>query len=317
VNENLTLTEIQSPSDLFGQVKSETIGNIPDCHGRSWCESMTLEKKLEMWIEAYCFDVRPITRERFKEMNDIFRTIYKDHRFWRYQTEENRDSYYEDALSNMWQYFWNNLCEVKTARKRSPLVPLAFWWKWYLEIENNLSDLERFESWFFCFVDHQLSMKARSFLDTRDYAVGRLLTNLKGHLQNIESQMRKDMTHQKQPRVNGDNNPEDPMNELPNPEPNLAVRQFEEFLNLLEEDRMGELKDKDNTLRGIKKSTAPYELTAQTYLLMRYRDDKTIQQIADELDIPRGSLQGGAKPTRWKALAQKYAEMAMNNLGQE
>jgi DNA-directed RNA polymerase specialized sigma24 family protein len=229
---------------------------------------MTLEKKLEMWIEAYCCDVRPITRKRFKEMNDIFYTIYNDRRFQKYQNAKN----FGDALSNMWLYFFNNLCEVTTARTSG------------------------------------------SFLDTRDYAVGRLLTNFKGHLQNIESQMWKDMIRQEQPRINEDGNLKDPINDLPNPEPNLAVRQFEEFLNLLEKDPMGELQDPVNTLRGIKKS---YELTAQTYLLMRYRDDKTIQQIADQLDIPRGTLQGSAKPTRWKALAHKYAEMAMNNLGQE
>lgn len=312
MNENVTSTDVQSPNKSFGLVKSETIGNTPDCHGRLCGKSMTLEKKLEMWIEASCCDVRPITRQRFKELNDIFSTIYTDHRFWCCRNAENRD-YYEDALSKMWLYFRNNLCEVTTARKRSPLVPLAFWWKWYLEIENNPSDLERFESWFFCFADHQLSMKARSFLDTRDYAVGRLLKNLKGHLQNIPL----DMIPQESPRINEDGNLKDPINELPNPEPNVDLLQFEKFLDLLEEDATGELKDKPNTLFGkTVKTQETYTLTAQIYLLMRYRDDKTIKQIAIKLDIPVQSIYSSPKLTRWKALARKYAEMAMDEVSE-
>jgi hypothetical protein len=272
VDENLTLTAAQGSRDLFRQPTSGIIGNILDCNSCVCCKSMTLEEKLELWIEAYCCEPSPHPR-RVAELNAIFREIYNDRRFWRYRNVENR-CYYEDALSKMWLYFWNNLCETTTAKTRG------------------------------------------SFLETRTYAIGRLLTNLKGNLRNINIQMQKDLTSQEHPRINGDGVVKDPISELPNPEPNLALRQFKEFLNLLEEDPMGELQDPVNTLCGTKK---PYELTAQTYLLMRYRDDKTIQQIADELDIPYGTLQGqgSGKPARWKALARKYAEMAINNLEED
>jgi hypothetical protein len=267
VNEDLTLTDAQGSRDLPRLPKSGRISNTPDCKGYLGSNSMTLEKRLENWIEAHCIETKP-QPQRVTELNAIFRDIYRDRRFWRYRNDKNR-GYYEDALSKMWLYFWNNLCETTTARTSG------------------------------------------SFLKTRTYAIGRLLTNLKGQLKNIESQILKDPA---QPPINEDGVVEDPINKLPNPEPNLALRQCKNFLNLLEEDPEGELQNSDNTLRGIKKSTQePYKLTAQTYLLMRHRDDMTIQQIADELDIPRGTLLGGAKPTKWKALARKYAEIAINN----
>ena len=157
--------------------------------------------------------------------------------------------------------------------------------------------------------------KSGSFFETCDYAVGRLLTNLDGHLKNIEKRRQKEASHQEEPRINDDGYITDPVDNIPNPEPELASRQFEAFVKLLEEDRKGELNAKDFTICGTTRTTKkPYMLTAQTYLLMRYRDDMTIQQIADELDIPRGSLQGGAKPKKWKALARMYAQMAMDSV---
>jgi hypothetical protein len=140
-----------------------------------------------------------------------------------------------------------------------------------------------------------------SFLETRTYAVGRLLTNLKGHLKNLQR----------------DPNLPDLPPELPSPKLSVASLQFEEFLKLLATDATGELKANENTLRGKNKTTdEPYELTAQTYLLMRHRDEKTIQAIADELGIPRGTLQGGSKPTRWKALERKLAEIAVDSISE-
>ena len=152
-----------------------------------------------------------------------------------------------------------------------------------------------------------------SFLETRTYAVGRLLTNLKGHLRNIQEQRRREFSDQEEPRINDDGTVTDPVDKLPNPEPELAPRQWDEFVRLLEEDKDGELNAEDNTLRG---REGAYTLTAQTFLLMYYRDGMTIHEIAEELHIPRGSLQGGAKPTRWKALARKYAGMAMESVSQ-
>lgn len=276
MDENVILTAAQGSRDLSRPPTSRIIGNIPDYNSRLCYRSMTLEERLEIWIEAHCLETS-LQPRRVAELNAIFNEIYRDRRFWRYRNADNR-CYYEEALSKMWLYFWRNLCKITTARTSG------------------------------------------SFLETRTYAIGRLLTNLNGHLRNIERQMGRDLTHQEQPRINEDDVVEDPTNELPHPKPNLAVRQFKKFVNLLEEDPEGELQDPVNTLSGIRQSTqAPYELTAQTYLLMRYRDDKTIQQIADELDIPHGTLQGqgSGKPARWKALARKYAEMAMNNLEED
>jgi RNA polymerase sigma factor (sigma-70 family) len=111
-----------------------------------------------------------------------------------------------------------------------------------------------------------------------------------------------------------------PVYELPNPEPELdldLIEVFEVFLQLIERDPEGELKHEENTLRGKKTHTGEtYALTAQTYLLMRYRDNMTIQQIADELCIPRGSLQGSIKPKKWKELAYKYALMAKESISE-
>jgi hypothetical protein len=154
-----------------------------------------------------------------------------------------------------------------------------------------------------------------SFLQTRPYAVGRLLINLKGQLSNIQKQQQVQFSHQQEPRIDDDGNIKNPADEVSNPEPKLASLQFEAFLHLLETDLTGELNDPANTLYGTTVTTKePYILTAQTYLLMRHRDDMTIQQIADTLDIPRGTLQGRGKPTKWKELERKLAEIAMDSV---
>jgi DNA-binding transcriptional regulator YiaG len=286
-----------------------------DRNGHLDARTMNLETRLEIWIVARCQEIHPQPR-RVAELNAIFSSIYSDPRFWQYRNTSNYD-YYEDALSKMWDYFFHNLCEVKTARKKSPLVPVIFWWKWYLKLENDQPiNFKIFESWFFCLAEHHLSRKARSFLETRDYAVGRLLVNLKGHLKNIGI-AQGEISHIQPPPM-GETNI-DPIHSWPNPEPNLALRQFEAFLYLLETDPTGELNAKTNTLHGIKASTKettqePYTLTGQTYLLMRHRDDMTIQQIADTLDIPRGTLQGYGKPTKWRELERKFAQMAMDSV---
>ena len=57
-------------------------------------------------------------------------------------------------------------------------------------------------------------------------------------------------------------------------------------------------------------------LTAQTCLLMRHRDEMTLQQIAAKLGISCGSLQGGKKPTKWKALGRKFAQMAIDSVSE-
>jgi hypothetical protein len=276
--------------------------------------SMSLETRLEIWIVAHYQEKNPRPR-RVAELNAIFNSIYNDPRFWQYRNVKNYD-YYEDALLQMWESFLLNVCEVKTARKKSPLISATFWWKWYLKLENDHPiDLERLDSWFFCLAEHHLSRKARSFLETRDYAVGRLLVNLKGHLKNIEIAGGK--TPIEPPPTGEDGTEINPFDRLPNPEPDLTRLQFDAIVHLLETDPTGELNAKTNTLHGIKASTKettqePYSLTAQTYLLMHYRDDMTIQQIADTLDIPRGTLQGRGKPTRWKELGRKLAEMAID-----
>lgn len=270
--------------------------------------TLTLEKRLEIWIVARCHEQNPRPR-RVAELNAIFRDIYTDPRFWRYRNEGNRD-YYEDALSRMWQYFFLNLCQTTTARKiSSERIPLwricLFVWM----VESSFCSLMRYA--------FAKMFSPLSFLETRTYAVGRLLTNLDGQLKNIQKRRQEEASIQVQGRINDDGEIADPVDNVPNPEPEVASRQFEAFLKLLEEDSEGELNAETNTLHGKKvKTNEPYTLTAQTYLLMRHRDDKTIQQIADELDIPRGTLQGGAKPTKWKALERKLAEMAMDSVSE-
>jgi hypothetical protein len=152
-----------------------------------------------------------------------------------------------------------------------------------------------------------------SFFQTRTYAVGRLLTYLDGQLKNIQKQSQTQSSGRTEPRIDDDGNLVNPVDELPNSEPDLAKLQFDTFVHLLETDPTGELNAEDNTLCG---REGAYTLTAQTYLLMYYRELKTIHQIASELHIPRGSLQGGTKPTKWKALARKYAQMAINSVSE-
>jgi hypothetical protein len=232
----------------------------------------TLEERIETWIYAECNEPKPQTRQRFRELNLIFRNIYTDPRFWQYQNYVNRN-YYEEALSRMWRYLRLNLCEATTARKSG------------------------------------------SFLKTRTYAIGRLLTNLKGHLKNIQIEIGAGPEIPINPIISDDGTVLDPFEILPNSKPDIAARQFDALLHLLEADSTGELNDPVNALRGTTKTTQqPYVLTAQTYLLMRYRDDMTIQQIADTLDIRHGSVQGGAKPTKWKELARKFARTAIDSV---
>jgi hypothetical protein len=150
-----------------------------------------------------------------------------------------------------------------------------------------------------------------SFLETRTYAVGRLLTYLNGQLKNLRNRRQQEASNQVQGRDNGNGEVNDLVNELPNPEPEVASRQFEAFVKLLEQDPIGELNAEENTLCG---KEGAYTLTAQTYLLKRYRDEMTIHQIADELKIPRGTLQDQrGKPGKWKELARKYAQLAIDS----
>jgi hypothetical protein len=153
--------------------------------------------------------------------------------------------------------------------------------------------------------------KSGSFLETRSVAVGRLLTNLKSHLRNIQMEMR---------HVNSLPIPNEidtlidfieVLSMLSNPEPDLAAQQYEALLSLLESDPTGELTAEENTLRG---KEGAYTLTAQRFLLMRHRDGMTMHQIADQLGIPRGALQGGAKLTQWKELERKFAQMAIDSV---
>jgi hypothetical protein len=274
------VTRSESQSLIHSQNLPETVpisGRIEgdrNCKGYLGYKSMTLEERLEIWILAHCTEENP-RPQRVAELNAVFRSIYCDRRFWRYRNSENY-YYYEEALSLMWQFFMRNLCEATTAKKNG------------------------------------------SFLETRSFAVGRLLISLKGNLQNLCLGILRDASRREQPRLNDDGTIDDPVDGLvypepaPDPEPDPQVV-FKVFLKLIAEDSEGELNHKDNTLRGRKiNSEEFYELTAQRYLLMRYQENKGIQQIADELCIPRGSVQGGVKPKRWKELARKYAQMAKN-----
>ena len=103
--------------------------------------------------------------------------------------------------------------------------------------------------------------KSGSFLETRTYAVGRLLTNLNGHLKNIREQKQQESSRQDKGRINDDGAVADLVNEVPNPKLELASLQFEAFLKLLETDPTGELNDSSNTLRGTMTTThEPYLL---------------------------------------------------------
>jgi DNA-directed RNA polymerase specialized sigma24 family protein len=282
VNDALTPIKTQKLSYLPNLTKIapifRTISRDPDRNGWLGSKSMaTLEEKLEDFIFKHCRETIP-QPQRVAEMNAILRDINKDRRFLQYRNSENPDDY-EDALRLMWRHFERNLCEATTARK------------------------------------------VGSYYKTRTYAVNRLLASLKGNLQNIRKNRYQEEAKKEQPRMDSDGVYVDPLDELPSPESEPEPEYdpagvWKIFLELLEENSTGELNDKANTLHGVKASTRettkePYTLTAQTYLLMRHRDGMTIQQIADELDIPRGAVQGGAKPTRWRDLARKFAQMAM------
>jgi hypothetical protein len=242
--------------------------SFDSCSGQESMTTLTLEKRLEDWIYAECNEPKPQTPRRFRELNVIFRDIYLDPRFWRYQNQGNFD-YYDEAISRMWRYFRRYLCQAPP------------------------------------------EIKSGSFLETRTYAVGRLLTNLKGHLKNIQIDLGKSNGLLLQPKPDPDGMDINPVEMLPNPEPDLAVRQYEAFIQLLKKDPTGELTVEENTLRG---REGAYTLTAQKYLLMRHEDEMTIQEIADTLGIPRGSVQGGAKPTKWKELERRLAQMAIDSV---
>jgi hypothetical protein len=246
--------------------RQQTPKSQADLEGGARSQSMTLEAKLADWIKRKCTESPP-SRSLHRELNQIFREIYKDRRFWRYLTQENA-LFYEDALHLMWRYFDRNLCVATTARKSS------------------------------------------SFFDTRSTAVGRLLKSLKGNLKNLEKRQQTERSHQNV-KTDDEGDVVDLEDYVPSAKPELALLQFDAFLLLLETDPTGELRAEENYLCGRDNA---YQLTAQQYLLMRHRDDKTIQQIADELGIPRGSVQGGAKPTRWKQLERKLAEMARDSV---
>jgi hypothetical protein len=253
-------------TDSFGKMEDDR--SFDSCSGQESMTVLTLEERLKNWIYAECNEPKPQTSQRFHELNVIFRDIYLDPRFWRYQNQGNFD-YYDEAISRMWRYFQSYLCQAPS------------------------------------------EIKSGSFLETRTYAVGRLLTNLQGHLKNIQIDISKNNSLLLQPKPDPDGMDINPIEMLPNPEPDLAVRQYEAFVELLKDDPTGELTAEENTLRG---REGAYTLTAQKYLLMRHEDDMTIQEIADTLGVPRGSVQGGAKPTKWKELERRLAQMAIDSV---
>jgi hypothetical protein len=279
VNDDVTPRETQGVNRLSRLPISETMKGDRSRNSCLGFKSMTtLEERLEDWIFKRCQEKNPDPRQ-FTRLNTVFRDIYNDPRFCRYRDSKNPDDY-EDALCLMWRYFLRNLCEVK-------------------------------------------GKASASFLDTRTYAVRRLLASLKGNLTNVRNERLKREGHQEPHRVDDSGNIADPVVLLtyPEPEPDLEPDPemvFEMFLKLLEEDRTGELNADVNTLRGLKKSTKEttqetYTLTAQDYLLMRYRDKKTDQQIANELDMPRQSLQRHVgKPKKWEVLEHNLAQIAKN-----
>jgi hypothetical protein len=283
VHDEGTFTESQNLIRSYSLPKTvpipETMKSDRNCDGCLGAKSMTtLEEQLEAWIVKRCQETAS-QLQRFNRLNAIFRSIYDDRRFWRYRDSRHPDDY-EEALCLMWQYFLRNLCNVTTARESG------------------------------------------SFLETRSYAVPRLLKSFKGNLKNIWIKRQEDLKKQVQSVSDENGNPINPVEQLPgrepDPEPEIdPVEVIKIFVKLVEEDSEGELKAEINTLRGIKKSTRettqePYTLTAQDYLLMRYRDRKIDQQIAAELDIPRPSLQPRiGKPKRWAALARKLGERAL------
>jgi hypothetical protein len=282
VHDDLTSTQSQDLINPYNLPKDVSISKAAkgdrehdSCLGQ---ETMpTLEEQLEIWIKKRCSETGAQVQQ-FDGLNSIFRDINKDRRFWRYRDNRCPDDY-EEALCLMWQYFVRNLCEAETARERGP------------------------------------------FIDTYSFAVPRLLESLKGNLKNLWIERKKKREFEAPTKFDSDGNPIDPVAQLPNPgqdsEPEIdPVAVFNVFLKLVEEDPEGELKAEINTLRGIKKSTREttretYVLTAQEYLLMRYRDRKTDQQIAVEVDMSRQTLQPhGGKPKRWTALARGLAQKA-------
>ena len=70
MNEHVTVTETQGFSDLSGSPKSRIIGNTPNCNGCLGSKSMTLEERLETWIEAYCLEENPQPR-RVAKLRDL------------------------------------------------------------------------------------------------------------------------------------------------------------------------------------------------------------------------------------------------------
>jgi hypothetical protein len=186
-------------------------------------------------------------------------------------------------------------------------------WKYRNQGNRNYYEDALSKMWDYFFLNLCETTTARRsgpFLKTCDYAVGRLLVNLKGHLKNIEKHIRYDMDLYEEPHPNGDGTFTHPIDKVSYPEPGLMEQYFNALVELLETDPTGELNDKANTLEGTKTTQGPYKLTAQSYLLMKYRDGMTILDIAEKLSIPRGSVLGGKMPTKWKELKRKYDQIA-------
>jgi hypothetical protein len=247
----------------------------------------TLEELIEDYIVKYCRGEFS-SDQQVEAFNAILLEVRTDLRFLQYRDRRYPDEY-ENASELMWEHFKRNLCEATTAEK--------------------------------------------PYLETRTYAVPRLLASLKGNLENIKTKRYKEEARREQPRMGSEGILVDPVDNLPSPEPETqpaydVEKVWQTFLALLEADATGELNDPTHTLQGKAKTThtlqgkakttqKPYKLTAQTFLLMRYRDRMGLQQIADTLDIPRGSVQGGAKPTKWKELARRFAQKAIDSQSEE
>jgi hypothetical protein len=287
VNNDVTPTETQNFSHLSNLPKSvptsRTISSNPNCNDWIGSKSMNLEARLEVWIVAYCHD----KDSRKQQVGGLKQRVGGLK-----QRVGGLNAIFRDIYTDhrFWQYrHEGNRDYYEDA--------LCLMWRYFV---LNLCEVET-------------ARTSGSFLKTRTYAVGRLLKNLEGHLKNIQERRQKEFSRQKKLPFNEDGAVVDPLDEVPSPKPELASRQFKAFLHLLETDPEGELNHEDNTLCGRDKA---YTLTAQTYLLMRYRDGKTIQQIAHELNIPEGSLQSLPRQTQWKELARKYAQQAIDSVSE-
>jgi hypothetical protein len=103
----------------------------------------------------------------------------------------------------------------------------------------------------------------KSYLETRTYAVNRLLASLIGNLKNIRKKRYKEEADKEPHRMGSDGVFIDPLDELPSPEPDPEPDPEPEydpevvwkiFLELLAKDPKGDLKAEANTLHGINSS---------------------------------------------------------------